>query len=82
MITLRCFQALLREAEGDSCARDNSRYTDGLGTEEPRSRRTISSGPSTSSASADGNLRFIREEINKKCRRVYQAFITCYQKLP
>ena len=30
----------------------------------------------------DGNIRFIREEINKKCRRVYQLFLSCYGKLP
>ena len=31
--------------------------------------------------SAD-NLQFIREEINKKCRQVYRAFLSCYGKMP
>ncbi|XP_059081153.1 uncharacterized protein LOC131878987 [Tigriopus californicus] len=35
-----------------------------------------------SHSSADGNLRFIREEINKKCRRMYRVFLSCYGKLP
>ena len=77
------FQALLAESEETSCARTDSGRNEGLGTDGARNRRTHLGGPATAApASADGNLRFIREEINKKCRRVYQAFITCYQKLP
>ena len=30
----------------------------------------------------DDNLKFIRKEINKKCRRVYQVFLSCYGKMP
>ena len=83
IVTLLRFQALLRESEESSSARRNSERSESLGTDGARNRRTHLGGPATAApASADGNLRFIREEINKKCRRVYQAFITCYQKLP
>ena len=79
----RRFQALLAESEESSSARTDSGRNEGLGTDGARNRRTNLGGqPAAAPASADGNLRFIREEINKKCRRVYRAFITCYQKLP
>lgn len=42
----------------------------------------FSSGGDDRETSQDKHIRFIREEINKKCRRVYQAFLSCYGKLP